>query len=262
LETTAETLWKYKTLTLKEMDSVKLMDRIDIKYIISSKQLDSILEAVSSSYFVMEELNTRQFLYKNIYFDTPDKHLFLSHHNGKSLRYKLRIREYCEFHRVFLEVKKKFKGRTMKSRLLLTDNGSLEQFGDLSNLPEDFLNFLGKKIPYPIQQLTKSLKSDFKRITLIHKDMQERITIDTNLNFMDQGNRQNSQSLPAVAVVEIKRNGHSGSHPFQLELKRLGIRPGSMSKYCIGSISLFPDLKYNNFKKTNLAIERIAHAGI
>jgi len=262
LEITSGTLQQYKPLSLKELDSVRLMDRVDIKYILSTNQLDDILEAVLSSYFVMEELETRQFLYKNVYFDTSDKQLFLSHHNGRALRYKLRIREYCEFHRVFLEVKKKFKGRTMKSRLLLSESGSLEQFEDLTKLPVDLVDFLKKEIPYPANKFTESLKNEFIRITLIHKDMQERITIDTDLNFLTPGKKQGSKPLPAVAVVEIKKSGHSGTHPFQTELKRRGIRPDSMSKYCIGSISLFPDLKYNNFKKTNLALERIAHASI
>lgn len=262
MDTASGILRQFKPITLAEMDSVKLMDRIDIKYLLSSNQLHDILKSVSSSYFVMEELGIRQFLYKNIYFDTPDKQLFLSHHNGKSLRYKLRIREYSEFHRIFLEVKKKFKERTVKSRLLLSDNGSLEQFSDLKGLPVESIDFLEKNITFPVGKLIESMRNEFIRITLIHKDMQERITIDTDLNFMPIDKKQGPQSLPSIAVVEIKKNGYSGIHPFQIELKSRGIRPNSMSKYCIGSISLFPDLKYNNFKKTNLTIERITHAGI
>lgn len=260
MQVLTDTLNFFKPISLKDMDSVSLMNRVDIKYVLSIEQLSEVLKKVSSSYYIMEELGLREFLYKNIYFDTDDKQLFLSHHNGRAQRYKLRIREYSVFHRVFLEIKKKFKGRTVKSRLLLSDNGSIEQFEDLKDLPVELLDFIEQKMPYAADLLEESLKNEFMRITLVHKDMQERITIDTDLHFRTPDTREGA--LPAVAVVEIKKSGHSGSHSFQTELKRLGIRPGSMSKYCIGSISLFPDLKYNNFKKTNLAIERIAHAGI
>ncbi len=262
MDTTSEILRQFTPITLVDMDSVTLMDRIDIKYLLSSNQLKDILKSISSSYFVMEELGIRQFLYRNIYFDTADKQLYLSHHNGKSLRYKLRIREYCEFHRIFLEVKKKFKGRTVKSRFLLSDNSSIEQFSDLKELPVDAIDFLKNNIPVHLENLIESMKNEFLRITLIHKDMQERITIDINLNFISPGTKQNSQALPAVVIVEIKKNGYSGNHPFRVELKSRGMRPNSMSKYCIGSISLFPEIKYNYFKKTNLTIERITHAGI
>ena len=260
MQVTTDTLKHFQPISLKDMDSVSLMNRVDIKYVLSIKQLSNVLRAVSSSYFIMEELGIRNFLYRNIYFDTEDKQLFLSHHNGRSLRHKLRIREYSVFNRFFLEIKKKFKGRTMKSRLLLSENGSIEQFENLNDIPAEFRDFIEQKMPYTVDILQESLKNEFMRITLVHKDMQERITIDTDLCFRTPDSREGA--LPAVAVVEIKKSGHSGTHSFQAELKRLGIRPGSMSKYCIGSISLFPDLKYNNFKRTNLTIERLAHAGI
>ena len=150
----------------------------------------------------------------------------------------------------------------MKSRFLLSDNSSLEQFSDLKKLPVDAIDFLKKNIPVQLEHLIESMKNEFLRITLVYKDMQERITIDMNLNFITPGKKQDSQIFPSVVIVEIKKSGYSGNHPFQVELKNRGIRPNSMSKYCIGSISLFPEIKYNNFKKTNLTIERITHAGI
>ena len=260
MQGTPDTLKYFQPISLKEMDSVSLMDRVDTKYIISIEQLSHVLKTISPSYMIMEELGIRDFPYRNIYFDTDDKQLFLSHHNGRALRYKIRIREYSAFHKVFLEIKKKFKGRTIKSRLLLSENGSIEQFGELEALSVEFLDFIKQKIPYTANLLQESIKNEFMRITLVHKDMQERITIDTDLHFRTPDTRKGT--LPDIAVVEIKKNGHSGTHPFQAELKRLGIRPSSMSKYCLGSISLFPELKYNNFKNINLNIERIAHAGI
>ncbi|MCK5156056.1 MAG: polyphosphate polymerase domain-containing protein [Spirochaetales bacterium] len=256
----------FEPISLKKMDSVRLMDRVDIKYILSINQLEEILHAVAQSYHIMEELQTRQFLYKNIYFDTADRQMFLSHHNGKALRYKLRIREYSEFHRIYLEIKKKHKGRTIKSRILLSEEGSIDQYTKLTQLPSNVKTFLKQELPYPINQLVKSMKNEFIRLTLVHKDMEERITIDTNLLFLSRDKRQEihlgRKVLPGIAVAEIKKNGHSGTHHFQNELKRRGIRPDRMSKYCIGSISLFPDLKYNNFKNINLAIERMSNVSV
>ena len=47
-------LQAFEPISLSEMESVKLMNRIDTKYAVSRKVLPSILEAAQADYFVQE----------------------------------------------------------------------------------------------------------------------------------------------------------------------------------------------------------------
>ncbi len=241
MQVLTDALQYFKRRSFKEMDSVSLMNRVDVTYVLSIEQVSAVEKKISSSYLITEELGIREFLYREIYFDTDVKQLFLCLHNGRAIRFKLGIREYSVFHRVFREIKMKFKGRSVKCRVLLSENRSIEQFEDLNDLPGDLLDCIEQKIPYTVNLSKESIKNEFRRITLVREDMQDRITIDGVGHFGTPYTREGA--FPPVSVVEIKKSGHSGAHSFQPELKRLGIRPASMSKYCIGSISLFPDLK-------------------
>jgi hypothetical protein len=40
-------------------------------------------------------------------------------------------------------------------------------------------------------------------------------------------------------------------------MKENEIRPYSISKYCVGAVSLNPNLKYNNFKEKLLLIDKL-----
>ncbi|MCK4630938.1 MAG: VTC domain-containing protein, partial [Bacteroidales bacterium] len=95
----------FDTISLEKMDKVRLMDRIDTKFIFSSELLPGILENLSADYKILEEKSGSIFPYSNLYFDTPEFNMYSVHHNRQLNRYKVRFREYVDSGIVFLEVK-------------------------------------------------------------------------------------------------------------------------------------------------------------
>ena len=233
-------------ISLAEMDDVALLNRTDTKFIFSRAQLVPILELLRDDYMILEVDGDRQIPYSTQYFDTETLDFFLSHHNGRKNRVKVRIREYVNSGLQFLEVKKKKNtGKTEKARIKVTGfNGTLRK--------EDKA-FIQAKYPQ-VQRLSNSLNNSFKRITLVHKTRKERFTIDCDLAYSSNGK---STELPKLVIAEVKQEKASRNTESVALLKELGIRSQGISKYCLGIILLKPNLKYNNFKPTQRFIENL-----
>ncbi len=83
---------EFTPISLAEMDSVKLMNRIDTKYIVSADRLADILSGAKKTYRILEIDNQREFLYRTTYFDTEDYKMYTAHQNGKLNRYKISLK--------------------------------------------------------------------------------------------------------------------------------------------------------------------------
>ena len=94
----------------------------------------------------------------------------------------------------------------------------------------------------------------FSRITLVHKKKKERLTLDLDLTFYDENDKGDLQDL---VIAEVKQEKTSNSSDFVRIAKEMRIFPMRISKYCISSINLNPDLKYNRFKKKILFINKL-----
>jgi hypothetical protein len=113
-------LQRFNSISLQEMDGVRLMNRTDTKFMISREQLEQLLSGLNTNYRVLEVEGILINRYKTLYFDTPDFLCYRQHHSGKRNRFKVRKREYVESHISYLEYKEKTnKGRTIKSRIKL-----------------------------------------------------------------------------------------------------------------------------------------------
>ena len=110
----------FEPIALDKMDKVKLMDRIDSKYMFTLQMLPGILEASKTHYYVTSINDQRYSSYESVYYDTDDYSLYHQHHSGKLNRCKIRQRTYTESKLNFLEIKfKNNKGRTTKTRIKL-----------------------------------------------------------------------------------------------------------------------------------------------
>jgi len=102
----------------EEMDHVKLLERIDTKFVIHGQQLQGFLAEMSAHYNVLMIGGQSLHPYETLYFDTPEYQLYMMHHNGKRHRFKLRCRKYVNSGISFFEVKTKTNScRTVKKRL-------------------------------------------------------------------------------------------------------------------------------------------------
>lgn len=240
-------LSRFQPITLAEMDSVQLMNRTDTKFMLSVNDLEEILATLPHSYRVLEVNGIRQNRYETLYYDTENFFHFTRHQNGKRNRYKIRKRKYVDSDLTFLEVKfKSNQNRTIKNRTKLPEIGE--------PLENKSMEFLAKQPNLDGENLVPKIWNAFKRITLVNEAIKERLTIDCDLSFRQNGS---SISLPHLVIAEVKQERASRHSPFMKELKKRLIRPEGVSKYCLGVALLCPQVKANNFKQKILKIKRI-----
>ena len=238
-----------KPITLDEMSGVKLMNRIDTKYLVTEGQLREILLRIRDGYYAQEVEGKRLSAYSTVYYDTPDLTMYIIHHDRHLVRDKVRVRTYVDSHLTFCEVKHKSnKGRTKKNRIVV------EPIPNITENP-DAAAFLAEKQPYPVCSLNPHLITIFDRITLVNYGKTERLTIDCNLHFENLRNGSVASMAPLV-VMELKQDGRAESLLKDV-LFDMRIRPYKMSKYCIGTCMTNPDVKQNRFKKKLRWIERL-----
>ena len=113
-------------------------------------------------------------------------------------------------------------------------------------------------IDVDIERLFPKITIKFTRITLVSKLFNERITIDTELNY-DNGLK--TASYPNIAIFELKQSCRISSHASNT-MREERIRKKSISKYCLGIASLYEGVKLNNFKTKFNSIKKISNENI
>jgi hypothetical protein len=253
-----EILNEYDSITLDEMRSIRLMNRIDTKFVTTVPMLRQLLLLAKDDYFVQESQGERISPYYTLYFDTPDCKMYNRHEAGHLSRQKVRVRSYVNAGLNFLEVKTKNNhGRTKKKRIeaLNFDPENHSIFNVQSSL---FSDFLQTYLKYPQQSLVRQVENRFDRITLVNKAKTERLTIDTNLRFHNISTN-NYRFMEDLVVIELKRDGLQPS-PILPLLTKLRIHPHGFSKYCIGSALTNADLRRNRIKPRLHSVEKILNS--
>lgn len=228
-------------ISLGEMDGVKLLSRIDRKYIIPLSSLPEIFDLLRYHYYVLDIDGRRAFNYVTTYFDTSDYQFFQDHHNDLSSRIKVRSRTYKDSNLHFFEVKKKNNLRTDKFREVLSGECftlSEKQCEKIRTIYQKELT--GKLIP--------ALFNNYTRITLVNKAKTERCTIDVNLAFQDPEAPENEISIDGIAIIELKQSKTNLAEGIAASLRTKRIYPSSISKYVLGIIHTHPEIKHNTFK--------------
>ena len=235
-------LQMFEPISLAEMDNVKLMKRMDTKFVIHADLLPDLLQSISKDYKVLEINNNRVMTYNSVYFDTSDLRFYFEHHNKIAKRTKVRIRKYAESNIAFLEVKQKdSKKNTLKSRIPFDQNAQ-----ELNSDGHAYVEQItGSKL-----KLNPTLSNSFNRFTLVGIQNEERVTIDLNLAYNSTLFNRN------LAIIELKQERLNRSSVVFQELKKRRVHPYSVSKYCIGMATSNPDLKQNFFKHKILTINK------
>jgi len=239
-------LSSFEPISLKQMDEVKLMNRTDTKFVFEYSLLEKAMEEIKAYYHVLDIDGVRLNAYRSLYFDTEDFKFYFEHHNGKKNRNKVRYREYIDSGLCFLEVKKKNnKGKTIKERI------------KVASIP-DSLTDEGNSFVHQIMGRDDALVpkhwNKFSRITLVNKHIKERLTIDIDITF--EAEERHSQ-LDNMVIAEVKQEKVNYASTFMRVIKKHGVRPFRISKYCMATASLFPILKNNNFKPKFLKINKL-----
>ncbi len=234
-----EAIQELTPISLKEMDTIALMDRVDSKFVFPAIYLPSILESCKNQYKVLEINSIKKHQYDSLYFDDATLNLYHKHHGQRLNRYKIRYRKYVNSNGLtFFEVKfKNNKARTIKTRMKVNDINPI--------LNNQCKIFLSENSNLNVDMLIPTLNVQYDRITLVSNKLNERITLDLNLTYEVKGKSQQFQN---VVIAEVKRNKVSEITDFIRVLRRFKIREGGSSKYCLGIALLYNDVKKNNFK--------------
>lgn len=242
---------KLQPITLEEMDSVKLLNRIDSKYLTDEKTLLAILgDAAEAGYRALVVEGLKICRYTSVYYDTPGLRMFMDHHNRRLVRQKVRTRTYVESGQAFLEIKRKNnKGRTKKKRIEIPASELMDFSADTAACA-----YLAEKSWFTAPELSPVLDTRFKRITLVNAAKTERLTIDTCLGFTNFRTGHEA-SLQNAVIIELKQDGRAASQMKNILLDHR-VKPVRVSKYCIAETLTDPDAKSGRFKVKVRRIEK------
>jgi len=242
-------LSKLNSINLDSLYNVRLMNRVEVKYVFNIRKLPDLIRMLGRNYQVLEIKNTRLLPYSTTYLDTSDYLFYSQHVRGEFARYKLRYRKYEATSESFLEIKKKSnKGRTSKWRI--------ENKNESGSFNPEATCFISKHLPVSPGLVKPAIITNFTRITLAGFKWNERITIDLNISFSTSENLREI-SLPYLAIAELKKDGYSDYSGFRALVKQLNIYPAGFSKYCIGSALLNDSVKKNMIKPKLLLLNKL-----
>lgn len=239
-----------RSISLEEMNAVALMKRLDSKFILDIDRLPELLDRVKNDYSVLTINDETVFDYRTTYYDTDDLETYTDHLRGKSLRHKVRIREYINTDVSYFEIKK-------KTNSGVTDKVRIKTINIDTQLQPNQKAFVSEHLKATdADDYSKILTNTFNRITLANPKNQERVTIDYNLGFDDEKETRSFQNL---SIVEIKQPRINRFTPIFTQLKEMGVRPLRISKYCLG-VSNLRNVKSNLFKPKMRQIDKMINS--
>ena len=216
----------------------EIFKRVEKKYIVTDEQQEELVRAMTGR---AAADNYGLTTICNIYYDTPDHQLIRTSMEKPVYKEKLRIRSYgvpTKDSKVFVELKKKYKGVVYKRRvdMSLIDSNEFVNFGvcpgknpQIEKEIEYFLNYY--------HDIGPAMYLSYDRIAFAGVDNPDlRITFDGNITYREEEVRLEKgvwgEKLldPHTRIMEIKI---PGAMPLWLShlLDDMKIYPGSFSKY-------------------------------
>lgn len=253
-------LFQMPPIGLDDMKAVRLMNRVDQKYMASADILEELLDRIADKYYVQHIDGNPLAPYRTLYYDTDSLEMYIMHHNKKLNRQKLRVRTYRSTNTTFFELKNKDnKKKTRKVRIPL-DVSLFDHSLEVAEVAE----FINKNTPYSVPgsgnpkkgTLHECLENQFERITLVDKGMSERITIDRGITFHNRATGIDAD-ISRLLVIEVKHEVGAPMSAIETSLHELHVLPRRMSKYCIGTALTDPTAKHNRFKPKLLLIDKL-----
>lgn len=222
-----------------------IFNRYERKYLLTKKQKDE-LYAFFKNYLTEDPYSNdgAHYTIYNVYFDTPDFSIIRNSIQKPVYKEKLRLRSYQTPLKpedlVFLEIKKKHRGKINKRRVTLTYKQAID-FIEHKKMPvvstymdQQIINEVSYFID--IHQAKPGAFIKYDRIALMSPDDQLRVTFDHNILFRNQeitlNNAQGEQVLSNQDywLMEVKSEDN---FPFWLarKLSEYQLYSQSFSKY-------------------------------
>lgn len=219
-----------------------LQTRVDRKFLLTPEEFTALAERLGQDFRIMEIDGLRTFRYESVYFDTEDFEQYRAHRQGRRRRYKVRSRTYADTGLSMFEIKTKgLRGATVKHRIE-------QELDDAGRLTADSLKFLDEVVAQEygeeVPRLAPVLDSSYIRGTFVNPLDGERLTCDVELKYANS-----AQQIDGPDLIVVETKSADGRGVSDQALAELGIRPVSMSKYCIGIALLNPQLPANKWSR-------------
>jgi VTC domain len=227
------------------MGLAELQTRVDRKYFVPASVFRKLITQLADELRVLDIDGRRTFGYESIYFDTPNLTSYRAHLQRRRQRFKARTRTYTDTGLCMFEVKLTgARGETVKQRVPHAAEDSAE-------LTDGARGHLRTALRQAYQQdmppgMRPTLATTYRRTTFVSRTGEARLTCDVGLVCLDA--RHEVRDLGTHVLVESKSAGR-GSAPERI-LRELGMRPVSVSKYCVGVAALHPELPSNPWHQT------------
>jgi len=224
--------------------SIEVFNRYEQKYKIPRSLYKDVLERLDGQMVLDEHSKEKSYTISNIYFDTDDDYLIRESLEKPKYKEKLRLRSYgvCSMDsKVFLEIKKKYKGLVNKRRttLKLSEAYSFISTGKKPALKPYMNPQVLNEIEYFLKMydLSPKLYLAYDRIAFFGKeDKNLRISFDEKIRArrtdlrLEHGDYGDPVINNDMLIMEIKT---PFSEPLWLThmLSEMGIRKISFSKY-------------------------------
>lgn len=218
-----------------------IFKRVEKKYLLTDKLKNELLSKIAQ--MLIPDSYGRSTI-SSLYLDTPDFRIIRASieakNSGHAYKEKLRIRTYGtpnDETKVFLEIKKKYKGVVYKRRISLTLCEAMDYINGVANPPDSQIM---REIDYAMRFYGSPKPSaliSYERDAFFVRDLPSlRITFDSSVRYRtDDLDLKNGSSgkvlLPeGYTLMEIKTDG---AMPLWLShaLDELKIYPASYSKY-------------------------------
>jgi len=260
MERTMDGLWElqlsrhFETVSLEDLDRNLFDSRYDSKFL-PRERLGEILAPFIPDYNLLTIGDRYIQHYRSLYFDDLGFKFYLDHQNGRLNRHKIRFRHYPETGHVFIEVKMRTnKNRSRKWRKEAGDSTFFRR-----SLSGEDRRFVGQFLDFDLDNLLPRLTVSYRRLALVHRSKNERVTIDVDLRFQKDND---IITLPGISVIELKQPTPSVDSCFSRLIRPFHLRPTRFSKYCFGVCRHYPSLKHNRFKPRHLFLQKLQQGGL
>ena len=232
---------------LKELNALaELQTRVDRKYFVPAEAFRRLIFELGNEIQVLEIDGLRTFGYESVYFDTPELSTYRAHVQRRRNRFKARTRTYTDTGLCMFEVKLTgARGETVKQRVPHSQEYRAELTdGALAHLAQSLCQAYHQDVP---RGMRPTLVTTYKRTTFVTRTGDARLTCDTGLVCFDL--EHEVRDTGTHVLVESKSGGQGGSAADRI-LWELGVRPASVSKYCVAVAALHPELPSNPWHQT------------
>jgi hypothetical protein len=233
-------------ISLKELNNLaELQTRVDRKYFVSAGVFRQLIAQLAGEMQVLEIDGRRTFGYESVYFDTPDLTTYRAHLQRRRQRFKARTRTYTDSGLTMFEVKLTgARGETVKERVPYPTEHRAELTEEaLAHLEDILCQAYHQNLP---TGLRPTLVTAYRRTTFVSRTGDTRLTCDVGLVCRD--GEHEVRDTGTHVLVESKSSVRGGAA--DRILRDLGVRPATVSKYCVGVAALHPELPSNPWHQT------------